>query len=628
MTIDDLIINNLAPLMGLLFLLMTIVKNNTIDLPDRKLLLHIWIFELAELVTYNLELITASYDHPTNMRILLSAIGYSLRPLIPYIFIKLVKRVEDKKIYEVLLAIPWLLSVVCAFSAFFTDIAYSYDAQNIFHRGPLGYFTQIASMLYMIILMIRVISSHILERRIETKVMALVFIYTTAAMTLEAVFNIRSIGRTSIVFSTVFFVFALQTSKLRKMIPAVSENEALKTALAEVESAKQEAERANAAKSRFLSRMSHDIRTPLNGIIGILEINSKCHDEKLAQENRDKAMVAANHLLSLINDVLEMSRLEDDNTELEHTAFNIRELTQDVLVISGMRAAEEGITLVHEDCSPQFRYPYVYGSPLHVRQIFLNILGNAIKYNKPSGQVRCKAMFESSDGKSVRYKCIISDTGIGMSKEYLEHIFEPFSQEENDARTSYRGTGLGMAIVKTLIDKMNGTIDIRSELGVGSTFTVTIPFEIAAEEDVQTVSEEGIKADISGMRLLIVEDNELNLEIARYLLEDAGAVTDSAADGEQAVKKFSEAPQGTYDAILMDIMMPVMDGYSATMAIRALDRPDAGTIPIIAMTANAFSEDVIKCKKAGMNDHLAKPLVLDELMRTIAKYKTSAMGAK
>ena len=237
-------------------------------------------------------------------------------------------------------------------------------------------------------------------------------------------------------------------------------------------------------------------------------------------------------------------------------------------------------------------------------------------------------MFESSDGKSVRYKCIISDTGIGMSKEYLEHIFEPFSQEENDARTSYRGTGLGMAIVKTLIDKMNGTIDIRSELGVGSTFTVTIPFEIAAEEDVQTVSEEGIKADISGMRLLIVEDNELNLEIARYLLEDAGAVTDSAADGEQAVKKFSEAPQGTYDAILMDIMMPVMDGYSATMAIRALDRPDAGTIPIIAMTANAFSEDVIKCKKAGMNDHLAKPLVLDELMRTIAKYKTSAMGAK
>lgn len=238
--------------------------------------------------------------------------------------------------------------------------------------------------------------------------MLLVMAYITVAMVLEAAFGIRSIGRTSMVYSTVFFMFALQTNKLRKMIPAVSENEALKNALADVERAKQEAERANAAKSRFLSRMSHDIRTPLNGIIGILEINSKCHDEQIEQENRDKAMVAANHLLSLINDVLEMSKLEDENTKLEHTAFDLKALTEDVLVITGMRAAEEGITLVHSDCSSQFQYPYVYGSPLHVRQIFLNIFSNAIKYNKPSGQISCKVMLEGNDNKTVHYRCIIA----------------------------------------------------------------------------------------------------------------------------------------------------------------------------------------------------------------------------
>lgn len=624
MTAEEFIANNLAPIMGLLFLLMTIVKNDTMDLPDRKLFLHIWIFELLELTAYNLELVTASYDHPTNMRIFLSALGYSLRPLIPYILIKLIKRVEDKKIYEVLLILPWVLAVILSFSAFFTDIAYSYDAQNVFHRGPLGYFCQVITVLYMFILMIRAIRSHIFEKRIESKVMLLVMAYITVAMVLEAAFGIRSIGRTSMVYSTVFFMFALQTNKLRKMIPAVSENEALKNALADVERAKQEAERANAAKSRFLSRMSHDIRTPLNGIIGILEINSKCHDEQIEQENRDKAMVAANHLLSLINDVLEMSKLDDENTKLEHTAFDLKALTEDVLVITGMRAAEEGITLVHSDCFSQFQYPYVYGSPLHVRQIFLNIFSNAIKYNKPSGQISCKVMLEGNDDKTVHYRCIIADTGIGMSKDYLEHIFEPFSQEESDTRTSYRGTGLGMAIVKTLIDKMGGTIDIQSEPNVGTTFTVSLPFEIASVEDVHTITDDETKADISGMKLLIVEDNELNLEIAKYLLEDAGAVTDTAADGEQAVKKFTQSPEGTYDAILMDIMMPVMDGYAATKAIREYDRPDAKTIPIIAMTANAFAEDVLKCKSAGMNDHLAKPLVLDTVMKTLAKYKAPA----
>lgn len=388
-----------------------------------------------------------------------------------------------------------------------------------------------------------------------------------------------------------------------------------------MEKAMQEAQRANAAKSEFLSRMSHDIRTPLNGIIGMIEMNDRhSEDIELLRQNRAKAKVAANHLLSLINDVLEMSRLEDENTEIEQEVFNIQQLTEDIITIITMQATEEGITVHASGCEEQFQYPYVYGNPLYVRQIFLNIMGNAVKYNKPGGEIDCHVKMIGHDEKTVRYRATISDTGIGIGKEYLQHIFEPFTQEHNDARSSYQGTGLGMSIVKKLVDRMGGTISVESELNVGSTFTIEIPFPIADAVECIEESASINPKDITGMHILLVEDNDLNLEIAQTMLEDVGAIVDTARNGQEAVDVFASSQTGTYQAVLMDLMMPVMDGYEAMKVIRNLDRTDAASVPVIAVTANAFADDVKKCKDAGMNDHISKPITMEKLIEVLAKY--------
>lgn len=389
-----------------------------------------------------------------------------------------------------------------------------------------------------------------------------------------------------------------------------------------LEEALAEAKRANTAKSTFLSRMSHDIRTPLNGIIGLIELNERhADDRQLIEENYAKAKVAAHHLLSLLNDVLEISKLDDQNISLAHEPFNILELASEVLTIADMRAAEAGISLQHGDCSQKLSVPYVYGSPLHVRQIFLNIFDNAIKYNKPGGSVTCKAdLVQQKDGWVV-YNCTISDTGIGMSEEFLKHIYEPFAQEHYDAQSVYQGTGLGMPIVKSLVDKMKGTIQVESKEGVGTTFVISIPFEIAPESEIHQAVCADAEADITGTRILLVEDNELNMEIAGYLLRDAGAVVTEVWNGKEAVEAFENHPADTYDVILMDVMMPVMDGLTATRAIRKLERADAQSIPIIAMTANAFAEDVQMVRDAGMNAHLAKPLDGKKVIQTIAAYR-------
>ena len=391
----------------------------------------------------------------------------------------------------------------------------------------------------------------------------------------------------------------------------------------ELKAAKEEAERANAAKTSFLSRMSHDIRTPLNGILGLLKIDEKHeNDLELLKNNREKIKVAANHLLALINDVLQMSKLEDGRVELAHEAVDLKKLAEDVLTITNMRAAESGLTLNfnYQDSAEELQYPYVYGSPVHLRQLFLNIYSNAIKYNKIGGNIETAFRFVGKEKNIVTYQWSISDTGIGMSKEFQKHIFEPFAQEHSDARSIYKGTGLGMAIVKSLVEEMHGTIDVVSEENEGSTFTITLPFEIAEKEAVAEKKELIENADISGLKLLLAEDNELNAEIAQVQLEEAGAKVTVVKDGKQAVEAFANTAAGTFDAILMDIMMPVMDGLTATRAIRGLERPDAVTIPIIAMSANAFTEDAKKSIDAGMNAHLAKPLKMESVIATIAKY--------
>ena len=433
-------------------------------------------------------------------------------------------------------------------------------------------------------------------------------------------------NRDAIVISATIFVLVLivgcVTSYMRRKSYRILEkkNQELQIAI-------REAEKANQAKTEFLSHMSHDIRTPINGIMGMLSIaESNPEDIERQEDCRKKIRTSAEHLLSLVNDVLDINKLESSNVEFVREVFSLNELLHNCEVIVGGQASSRSIKLTTDFADLEhMNHEYFVGSPLHIKQVLINIAGNAVKYNKPEGNIdfRC---YEISEENGIAKICFeISDTGIGMSKEYLEHVFEPFTQEKSGARTNYQGTGLGMTITKKLVDRMDGTIQIESEPGKGSVFTVVLPLEIAEPlEDQEGGKEEQQKEEIqeklSGKRVLVVEDNELNQEIVQYMLEENGLKVTLAVNGQEAVDMFSESVPGTYQIIFMDIMMPVMNGHEATRAIRKLDRPDASTIPIIAMTANAFAEDVQAAKDAGMNEHIAKPLEPEVISRVLADW--------
>ena len=386
----------------------------------------------------------------------------------------------------------------------------------------------------------------------------------------------------------------------------------------------QEAETANKAKTAFLSRMSHDIRTPINGVMGMLQIISKNRDDhEKVDDCLEKIQISAEHLLALINDVLDMSKLEAGKVELDHIPFNLTDVLKVAYALNDAQIFLGEITFI----SHPYELPHteVIGSPLHLRQILLNLFNNAMKYNRPSGTIDTYTRELSFDGQKTVIEFKIVDTGIGMSEEFVKkELFKPFTQEKTDeARTEYKGTGLGMAIVKELVEKMGGTIQAESVLGKGSTFTVVIPFEIdrTPEQHVPFEASEQIQAeDLKGTRILLVEDNELNMEIAEFMLEDGGAVVLKAWNGKEAIEIFEKSEPGEIDLIMMDIMMPVMDGLEATRRIRKLNRADAATIPIVAMTANAFSDDIRRSREAGMNEHLSKPLEMEKIIRTAARY--------
>lgn len=384
----------------------------------------------------------------------------------------------------------------------------------------------------------------------------------------------------------------------------------------------QKADAANAAKTAFLTRMSHDIRTPLNGILGLIEIEElKDGDMQAARESRAKARVAANHLLSLINDILEMGKIEDRKLTLEHAPFTLKELCDDTLVLCKLRASDNGITM-QDNSLPYATGPYMIGSPTHIRQIIINLLDNSIKYNKRGGSVTFSSKTKPLDDGRALFCFSVSDTGIGMAPEFLKHIYEPFAQEGDDARSKFQGTGMGMPIVKSLIELMGGTIEISSEVGVGSTFNVQIPLDIDKNPQARADTVEGVlDCSLADMNVLLAEDNELNAEIAQTLLESEGIVVTRAADGNEAVDLYVGRPAGSFDAILMDIMMPDMDGYEATRAIRLSEKVDAADIPIIALTANAFAEDAKAAHDAGMNAHLSKPLDFNKLKNILARIK-------
>ena len=417
----------------------------------------------------------------------------------------------------------------------------------------------------------------------------------------------------------VFFIILVMEEKYRQRLSDEKERQ--------LQEALEKANRANAAKTEFLSRMSHDIRTPLNGIIGYLDLeDGNMQNLQMLEQYRKNARVSADHLLSLINDILNMSKLEDDKVEFAHEAFDLCELAGDILALTAIQAKEAGISLEHADCSMNIPCPYVYGSPLHVRQIFVNILNNAVKYNRPGGSIICKIETQKQEKDRIWYTCTLQDTGIGMKPEFLAHLFDPFAQEKIDARSVFQGTGLGMAIVKSLVDKMGGTIEVSSVVDQGSVFRVTLPFETASKEDVIGNVELNGEKGICGVHILLVEDNALNIEIIAELLREQGAEVACAHNGKEAVDVFQSHPEGSFDVILMDIMMPVMDGMEASRTIRSLKRQDAAKIPIIALTANAFVEDMKKSREAGMNAHLAKPLNMGIVIRTIVSLLDESSG--
>ena len=382
------------------------------------------------------------------------------------------------------------------------------------------------------------------------------------------------------------------------------------------------AEAANEAKTEFLQRMSHDIRTPINGICGMINVADYYADNMEKQtECRAKIKEASHLLLELINEVLDMSKLESDEVVLEEIPFNLNSIFEEILGVIEHMAAEQNIRIIWEE--KEVTHWNLIGSPVHVKRILMNILSNAVKYNKENGYVyiSCREI-PSKQTAMTTLEFVCRDTGIGMTEAFQKRIFEPFAQEHAGSRTKFAGTGLGMPITKKLVEKMGGTISFESKEGTGTTFVIRIPFQIDADMKDRTETEEKTETSIQGLHVLLTEDNELNMEIAEFVLQNEGAVVTKAWNGQKAVDIFRKSRPGEFDAILMDIMMPVMNGYEAAKMIRSLDREDAKVIPIIAMTANAFTEDKMRAKEAGMDEHIAKPVdgkllvkVINELVK-------------
>ena len=386
----------------------------------------------------------------------------------------------------------------------------------------------------------------------------------------------------------------------------------------QLQRAVEDANRAMAAKSEFLSRMSHDIRTPINAILGMLDIAEKYHEDYARLDDcAHKIRSAANHLLSLVNDVLDMNRLENGQAKLVEAPADLNELVHDCVIMTQTQAERDGLTMTVDHITVEHNRVRCYA--LQLRQILINLLSNAVKYNRPGGNITLRADELYCNGKTVTVQYTVRDTGIGMSEEFQQHIFEPFTQENPGARTKYTGSGLGLSIVRELVERMGGTIQLESQLGEGSLFIVTLSFALdtAPAEDTPAKAP---AADLQGMRVLVAEDNALNMEITQFMLDELHVAYECAENGAEALCLYKNAPAGHFDAILMDMMMPVMDGTAAAAAIRALPREDAADIPIIALTANVCADVSADAAYADMDDCLFKPVQPSHLQATLAKY--------
>ena len=417
-----------------------------------------------------------------------------------------------------------------------------------------------------------------------------------------------------LLFST-FWFWAYRTNLMHQKI----EQEKDEKYKAELLIAAKKAEAANEAKTEFLQRMSHDIRTPINGICGFVNMADHYADDiKKQTEYRTKVKEASNLLLELVNDVLEMSKLESGEIVLEEIPFNLSSIFKEVFVVIEQMASEQNIQIEWE--KKEIIHRDFIGSPGYVKRVMMNILSNAVKYNRENGHIYISCMeIPSEQPEMTTMEFVCRDTGIGMTEEFQKCVFEPFAQEHTGSRTKFAGTGLGMSIAKNLIEKMGGSISFESKEGAGTTFVIQVPFKIDPDADKREEQRDVSEKSIKGLHILLAEDNELNMEIAEFVLQNVGADVTKAWNGQEAVELFRKSEPGGFDTILMDIMMPVMNGYEATKMIRSLDREDAKTIPIIAMTANAFTEDRLKAKEAGMNEHIVKPLDVELLIKVIHK---------
>ena len=383
--------------------------------------------------------------------------------------------------------------------------------------------------------------------------------------------------------------------------------------------AAKKAEAANEAKTEFLQRMSHDIRTPINGICGLVNMADHCADDTEKQtEYRTKVKEASNLLLELVNEILDMSKLESGEVVLEEIPFNLSSISREVFIVIEQMAAEQNIRIMWE--KKEITHRDLIGSLGYVKRVMMNILSNAVKYNRENGHIYISCMeIPSEQPEMTTMEFVCRDTGIGMTEEFQKCVFEPFAQEHTGSRAKFTGTGLGLSISRKLVEKMGGTITFESEKGVGTTFVIRVPFKIDPDADKREEQKDVSEKSIKGLHILLAEDNELNMEIAEFMLQNEGADVTKAWDGQEAVELFRNSEPGEFDVILMDIMMPVMNGYETTKMIRSLDREDAKAIPIIAMTANAFTEDRIRAKEAGMDEHVAKPVDVDLLIKVIHK---------
>ena len=532
--------------------------------------------------------------------ILIKSVELMVAPVIPVAMALSISR-EKPKLYHI---IPLTISVIVIFSSVFTEKIFYFTNDNIYHHGPF-YFVYIiayfAGVLYMVVKVILVSKKKGFH---DILVLFLSFSLLLAGMIIQALYsNIRIDWCAAAMASTLVCLNYLTQDQ--------------KKAVEDMKKAMDEANMANKAKTNFMGRMSHDLRTPINGIMGMAQIAKKnLGNEEVVSDCLDKIDSSNRHLMSLIGDILQMSSLESGGITLSHESFDIVETLSDSIEMLSTAAKDRGVRIIDDDYE-NIKYRKVIGSPSHVRQVFTNIISNAVKYNKMGGFVEVKtSVIGDSEGK-VTYRFTFSDTGLGMSDDFLKKIFEPFSREDDENILKRQGSGLGMSIVKDLVTLMGGNITVISEKNIGSVFTVDIPFDIDSESEAKE-SDDDTPDSFEGKRVLLVEDNDLNQEIALYMLKEKGFDVDTADNGKEAVGKFLSSKPFYYNLILLDIMMPVMNGLEATRAIRSSGRSDS-SVPIIAMTANAYEEDKKECIEAGMNEHIAKPLEESEIMAAIRR---------